>query len=741
MSCILRISNISILKTAIIFILLPWFIIPAIVSGCSQNKRLPSDDVRLDIVEPVIFWNSAASGTDSIDQLSFCNVLGSIGFLPEHLDLKELNKIVLHNNMLIVLPHASASLLTDLNVDRIMQAVAEGARVITDGDNRLAQRLQLKLSQPVKVGFVRDRVFPSILLSWADNPSVPLILNTPDKSLRVLYTDSLSRHAAGILKISGKGMALFFSPVFDPFSAQGYSRFPDLPNLIISEMHCLPLFQRHGIDAYFDPGYKWNIPIDTLVSSWKKWGIRAIHAAAWYFNDNPSYDYKQLISKAHKQGITVYAWIEWPYVGIGFWNKYPEWREKNALLKDAQLDFLQLMDLQNTDCMKMALGNFIDLLKDDWDGIDIAEFSITGGVSEALEGPRQPKYFTGFNSAARNEFKTINGFDQVELFNKSSKHYWKKDSAGLDKFYRYRVLVNNRLLRQIVSSLDSVRTTGKRDWEFIFTVLDNSLHSEFDQLLGFDLSATIRLAKDYHATLQVEDPASEWTRPPSRYEQLAKAYTGIIGNTPLAIDINIVPVHPFTQNGFASSQPTGTELIQLYRVADIACSRVCFYAESYVYKHDWEMLPYAMASEVSVTRSEEQWQVKTPHTVIMQNPDEGKEILLDGRPWPCYSMKGIFIPEGEHNLSFGKPFENSEKLKNALHLSDISGELISCSYSGKEVNIIYHSPTRCLLTANRSPRNLKVDGKSGSLKVVNADNRYIIFAPSGKHFLQFGFEL
>jgi len=106
------------------------------------------------------------------------------------------------------------------------------------------------------------------------------------------------------------------------------------------------------------------------------------------------------------------------------------------------------------------------------------------------------------------------------------------------------VQVNNRLLKQIVETLDSIKLLIKGIGSYFLTVLDNSLHPEFDQLLGFDLSNTLNLAKEFHVTLQVEDPASEWTRPPSRYDQLAKTYTGLIGNIPLAIDINIVPVHP-----------------------------------------------------------------------------------------------------------------------------------------------------------------------------------------------------
>src|ERR1035437_7547783 len=458
-----------------------------------------------DLVEPIIVWNSYAAGEDSMDQLSFQNAFMSIGLLPARISLSELSKTDLHYDMLIIIPHASASLINQQNMNRIQHAVKEGARVVTDGNSSLADLMKIKLSFPAGVKNVRDLTFPSVQLHWADAPKVPIILNASDKSCRLLYIDPVTGRSLGMLKNSGKGMFLFLSALFDPVSGEGYSRFPDLPNLVVKEMHCTPLFQRRGVDAYFDPGYRYNIPVRKLVSEWKTWGIKAVHAAAWYSYNSPSYDYKLLISEAHKQGILVYAWLEWPYIGKGFWAPHPEWREKNALLKDAQLDFLSLMDLQNPACMKQALNDLSGLLKDDWDGIDIAEFSITGGVAGALEGPNQPSYFTGFNDISRQEFKSLYGFDQAELFNQSSQHFWKKDSIGLDNFYKYRVQVNNRLLKQIVGSLDSIKIVNKMDWEFIFTILDNSLHPEFDQLLGFDLPNTLKLAKEFYITLRFKD--------------------------------------------------------------------------------------------------------------------------------------------------------------------------------------------------------------------------------------------
>jgi hypothetical protein len=740
-------TKIKYLRSKNIFTVLILLIIFSVLSTSKifpENQR-QSDHIiitqtpgdKFNLVDPVILWNSAAIGADSIDQLSFYNALGSIGLPAAKVNLEEFRNTELNKNMLIILPVYAASFLSNKDADRIILAVNAGARIITDGSSKLTEQLKINFSSPSPVNYVHDMILHSPILSWEDAPSVSMILNSPDKSVQIIYSDSISGGTVGIIKSSGEGKILVLSAMFDPVSGEGYSRFPNITNEIITELHCMPLFQRHGIDAYFDPGYRWDFPVRKLVSIWKKWGIKAVHAAVWDMYTTPPYNFSSLVSEAHKQGILIYAWLEWPYIGTNFWDNHPLWREKNALLKDAQLDFLSLMDLQNPDCMKKAMTDLINLLKDDWDGIDIAEFSITGGVAEALEGPGQPKYFTGFNKETRKEFKSLYGFDQIDLFNKTSKHYWEKDSAGLDKFYKYRVQVNNQLLRQIVTSLDSIRISDKRDWEFIFTVLDNSLHPEFDQLLGFDLPNTLKLAKEFHAVLQVEDPSSEWTRPPSRYDQIAKYYKGIVGDIPFAIDINFVPIHPIGQPGFPSEQPTGTELFQQYHAADNACGRVCFYAESSVFTYDWDVLQYAMGSIAYFNKDKDQYNIKTPHTVIMQNRFKANKILLDGNAWPGYDLNGIIIPKGNHVLSFGKSSENSFNQDSAtLRLTGITDELISCKQMENGIEIVYQSPARCLITLNCLPGDIKLDGIHSPLKVLKEKNSFIIFAPSGYHTLQ-----
>jgi hypothetical protein len=294
---------------------------------------------------------------------------------------------------------------------------------------------------------------------------------------------------------AGKGRCLYLAPLFDSRSGRGYGRFPTLADAVVNGLGHAPPFVRQGADTYFDPGYRTGVSPDSLAHLWRTWGIRTVHAAAWYTYEDPPFDYDALIRSCHRHGILVYAWLEWPYVGRGFWNEHPEWRQKTATLKDAHFDFLHLMDLQNPDCMRRALADLDSLLSFEWDGVDVAEFTLTGAGKQGLEGPSRPDWFTGFTDYCRAEFRSLNGFDPLQLFDRGSAHSWRRSPADLQSFYRYRKEVNNSTQHRLFAALAQRRQEGGRPWEFILTIVDNSLHPEFDDLIGFDMSTTVALLR------------------------------------------------------------------------------------------------------------------------------------------------------------------------------------------------------------------------------------------------------
>ena len=89
----------------------------------------------------------------------------------------------------------------------------------------------------------------------------------------------------------------------------------------------------------------------------------------------------------------VYCWLEPPMVSQKFWNKYPKWREKTAVLKDAKVSWRYLMNFADENCRKKAFSEIESLLMSyDWDGVNVAELYF-----ESPGGPAYPENFTPMN--------------------------------------------------------------------------------------------------------------------------------------------------------------------------------------------------------------------------------------------------------------------------------------------------------------------------------------------------------
>lgn len=699
------------------------------------NQTVYSQKFADGIVETILLWNSNALNEDAIDQESFLTSLESAGFKIIRKDPGDLTNYPLMPNTLLIIPHTSAHLLSAENVKAVMKNLSLGLTLITDGESSLSRAMGIQIGKSIRVTDIVDHTFPELEPHWSGNQHVAWIKNFSQKKGTLLVSGGDYDYPLVITQRFGKGEYLYFAPLFDPISGKGFARFVNLPYFIVHVLHRHPPFRRQGADAYFDPDFRFNVSIDTLAKQWRQSGIRAIHAAAWYFYNQTPYDYARLIKAAHQNGILVYAWLEWPYVGKKFWDLHPEWRQKNALLQDAHLDFLYLMDFQNPLCLQAALDDLSLLLENDWDGIDIAEFSMTGVSSEALKGPRHPECFTGFTPTVRADFKKLHGFDQIELFDTTSRHYWKKDSVALNTFYRYRVNVNNGLLNQVIQVLDSLKIVRKRNWEMILTIADNSLHPEFNQLLGFDMHSTLELLQKCNLTLQVEDPFSEWTKPPERYTDLGKTYRRYLGDRPFIIDINVVAVHPRNQKGYSVAQPTGSEILQLWEKAAVQSSRVCFYSESTVFSHDWEILPFTMAAQTEIQTDGKNLLINTPYTVTLTSVNMNNEFFLDGKSWTCYSEEGILIPQGKHHLSFGETHDTATIQVPKIRLVSISDELLKCQRNGDSLEVMYSSPARCALTLSRRASVMILDSVTVDFPIIQNEKNIVVMAPPGVHSL------
>ena len=697
------------------------------------HKRLGTVLAQRAIRNPtntLMLWNTRATGPAAVDQASLLAAFTSIGFDVAKVDNTHLFDEGLGPFTMLVIPWATARSLPQDVVERIGEALNSGITLVTDGDSRLSQELGIRLGEPIRVKVLQDHLFVNQETRWPDGPRVPWVAEPNGDDIAVYYSDRDTQHPLVISGRQREGRYLYFAPLFDSLTGQGYGRFPNLPQILLNELHVSPMAERFGAEVYFDPGYRQSISIEVLARMWRRFGIRAVHVAAWHFYDKYAYDYSRLVKVAHQNGILVYAWFEWPEVSERFWERHPKWREKTALQTDAQVDWRYLMNLQNPGCLKAVLKDLEAFLEhDDWDGINIGELTF-----ESPSGPSRPEFFTPFNSEARQEFQALAHFDPMDLFNTASPHFWKTDPAGLQAFYQYRRDVNARLLETFLDALHRFSLKQKRSWDVVVTMLDALQHPELSDYIAIDVNRTVALINRFNATLQVEDPAPEWSKAPDRYIAMGKIYKALKLKKPFMIDINVLPVHSVTQNGFATAQPTGVELVQLWKAAASQAARVCLYAESTIFEHDWEIMSSAMGSPADVKREGDHWIVNTPTTVRLDVGRGSRGFRLDDQPWFCDEKGTVWIPPGQHTLHFTRAqrtwFDASQL---ETHLLSISGELIGSQRVSRGLDIEYDSPNRCAMMFNKLPYKTYVDDDPIKLPSIRGDDGYTLLAPAGRH--------
>ena len=679
---------------------------------------------RILIPRVMILWNSVCAGADSVDQRALEEILAVTGLRARRITPGDLGRDFDPAGSILVVPHGSSAAMSAGAAGEITALCERGCVLIADGPGPLADALGIRTGKPEQIEGVTDVLLHQSGIRWRDGESGCVIARVPRGSETVFEENRTHRPLAAILR-RGKGRCLFTAPLVEATSGDGYTRFPSLPHAITEGLGLCPLFSRRAAETYFDPGYRFGAAPDSLARMWRAWGIRAVHVAAWYASSTPPFDYRALLDALHGEGILAYAWLEWPYVGRGFWDRHPGWRQKNALLQDAHLDFLFLMDLQNPACMALALDELEALLQLDWDGVDVAEFTLTGAGREALEGPAVPADFTGFTDTGRRGFALKEGFDPIELFDPGSRHYWKADTAGLGKFYRYRTAVNVATEHALFTRLRSI-SAGRR--ELMLTIVDNAQHPEFDNLLGFSMNETVLLLSEFNLTLMVEDPYPEWTKPPGRYREIRSYYRALLAGRPFLIDVNVVPMPEDRKGLFATAQPTGTEFLELWKYASGEGDRACFYSESSVDPPDWRLLPYAMAAGARASATGDSVTIDAPGTVMLRGG--GGSVRLDGAEWRAWSDSEIIIPAGTHTVSCG-PAESGART--ALRLTSISGELQGARVSGDTLIVDYSAMGRCALGFTTVPRALLLDGAEVSPPLYRRGRGCEVYLPGGAH--------
>jgi hypothetical protein len=685
-----------------------------------------------------ICWNQSAKGAAYYDQSSLAAIFKSVNINVDTIFLRQ--DLNLENCNLLVVPYAFVDSLTYFDYNKIVRFVKKGGNLITDRKNKLIMKFGMKfLNSEMKLHLIRDKYFPQEFIQWNNIQLADKF--DYDENDEVLCEDAATELPVAIGKVYGKGKLIYFNTAFDPYTPLGYSFYPFAMDYIKRFFQLSPVFKRENLEFYFDPGYRKNWSEENLVKLWVKQGIRIIHVGGWHQYQKYTYDYKRLIKLAHANGILVYAWLEPPYVSEKFWKEHPEWREKNYKNEDINQDPKKAtswrlpLALTNEKCLNAVIAEYTKFLKDyDWDGINLAELYFEAG----LGGFKQPSLFAPMHSSASDEFKKIYGFNLKQIFDSTSVYFWKINPKAKEDVVNYRVnkiaALHDRFLKMIYAYAKT-----KNGFGVIVTSMDTYFSPELKENLGISSDIIINLQKKYGFMLQTEDPQDKWSTDPTRYEELGKFYAQKMTNpSKLLVDLNILPFRK--KDGvtpFPTLLQTGIESYHLINSAALGAPRFTVYSEVTCNPQDLSMFSYASSSPVKYQYAEEGYEVNSPYSFVLQLPKDIKIIRIDDEPVVGYRENNFIVPAGKHKISLHtKDIPGFSTVEIQPQLLSFTGNLLDINYNMRQVNFIYESKERALVSLNRKPTDIKVDGQDFQFEVMRGNDCFSVFLPVGKHLVE-----
>ena len=683
--------------------------------------------------KPLILWNYHARGAAFNDQASLAAVFGCVNipvdtlFVGQPLSASQLN--LEHYNLLIV-PNTFVDSLGQDDYDVVKKFVEDGGCLITDGKNDLAEELGIKFSNAkLRVLRVRDRFFPDDRIAWR-YPQLTSKFEVSEVD-EVFCVDENTEAPLAVGKQVGKGKVIFFSTTFDPLSQLGVSQYPYLLEYVRDYFRLGPIVRRNSLELFFDPGTRPStISIETLVHQWVAEGVRVVHVAGWTEYPKYTYDYARLVALAHGNGILAYLWLEPPYVSQKFWLEHPEWREKNYKGDDVRPSWRYPMALTDSKCVDAMISRYKYFLEQfDWDGVNVSEFYFESG-----RGFEDPLQFTPMHPSARESFHRRYGYDPATVFDHESPNYWRANPQVRADLTEYRIGKINEVYRKILDMLKGIES-AKPGFGVVVTAQDALGSPELREWLGVDVASILSFQKEYGFNLSIEDPQHLWSTSPLRYLAIGKRYQALIADSSkLLLDLNIGPFRqPEQITPFPTITQSGTEGFQMIRAAATEVPRTVIYCEATVNPQDLVYYPYATAVGAVIEPTADGLQVSAPWSYNLHLPKEIVEVRIDGVPYAPARENNYLVPAGSHHIEFSTDHANLSSHELQPRIMGITGNLTEVKYDQRVIQFSYTAHSRALVSINRSPEDITIDGQPYQASVMKGNDCYTVFLPAGSH--------
>jgi Tfp pilus assembly protein PilF len=521
----------------------------------------------------------------------------------------------------------------------------------------------------------------------------------------------------------GKGGVLWVATV--P-GTKGFERLPYLLRAL-TDLGVAPSVRGREIQVLMDWSYRTRADPEYLAKQWRAMGVGVVHVSAWYFFERDvarDTTLGALIDAAHRNGIIVYAWFQFPHVSNRFWADHPEWREKNALLQDAEIYWRKNMNLGNPATFKAVANGVTDMMtRFKFDGATISEMYFEGPDGLANLGEVSP-----LNDDVRGEVKERYGFDPADLFDQNSPRYYARNPTGLAEFEDYRVDLQYRLHIQLLDLFASLRSSrGSLGISVIY--LDDIFVPSMRQLIGADARRILKLIPEYDFTFILEDASRLWGLGPDRYGAMADQYAAITSNSArLAVDINIVARPSIS---FPTNQQTGTEFLQLVHVAQRSFRSVMLYSENSILPPDIPLLASAAALVTSMSIGHDRIGVNSRYGVGVRWTGPA---LVDGAPWPYTDGSFVWVPAGQHEIT--RPGRASDDVVRT-HLVDFNGEINTATATTRGLVLTYKAEARAIAILDRTPVTMRIDGVVTTMKTLQRPDATVVLLPAGSHKVEF----
>ncbi len=615
----------------------------------------------------------------------------------------------------VLVLRATASVPADLTA-----RIEGGLVVVVEANTAAAAALGISLDGSVTVRRELDSRAPDKMIVWEE--AIPVIKAQLPAGATVYSQDRWSGTPLMAAWRQGAGGVVWLAA---PLANNGYGRFTFLPQTLATLGVQGTLVSKRTW-AFFDYAYRSRTDPEYMARQWRKMGLSAIHAAAWYhFEADPVRDdyLRRLITACHRNGILVYAWLEYPHVSDKFWADNPQWRDKTAQLTDASVFWRKLMNFQNPDCVAAVKAGTRTLLsRFDWDGVNLAELYF-----ESLLGPDDPAQFTPMNDNVRAAYQKQFGYDPADIFRLASPRYWKSGDASLRQLYEFRRDLNHDMHEEWLGFLAGLRTADGNPLSLAMTNVDDQYDSKVRDYLGYDNVRLLKILDRIPFTFIIQDPATLWHLGAERYPRIAELYGRLVPNQEsLAIDVNIARRQLVA---YPTEQQAGTEVLSLARVTADSFAQTMYYSENSIARPDRALLP-AASSAARVSQVEGGTTVETAYGVGLAWTGPAN---VNGKPWPYQSDSMVWLPPGKFTVT-------ARETKHALRLIDFNGSARGIEEvaigDGSGIAFIYKAGSRAIAVLDQKPGAIWIDGKEAQpTQLARRDGSVALLLPAGEHWV------